>query len=268
MIEKHWSRWLLWAQWVLLSAIVLAGLALRFGLLHFSMAFKVFTYAGAAALAIALVSLLIFVWGVRSNSAVTRSNALWAVLLGLLPVAIPLITVGKDNFTVPRIHDITTDTRNPPQYRVVPGLRKPGENSAEYGGEEVARLQREADVYGDIYPLHVHLPVERTTELAAEVAKELGWEIVSYEPSNGHLEAVDRTLLLGFTDDIVVRVRAESDGSSRVDVRSSSRVGVSDLGANGKRIREFLEELRLHAVSAANSAVSQGRKSVPSNPPG
>ncbi|MFA0811787.1 DUF1499 domain-containing protein [Microbulbifer epialgicus] len=268
MTEKHWSRWLLWTQWVLLVAIVLAGLALRFGLLHFSVAFKVFTYAGALALAIALVSLLIFVWGMRSHSAETRSNALWAVLLGLLPVAIPLITVGKGSFTVPRIHDITTDTRNPPQYRVVLGLRKPGENSAEYAGEPVARLQRKADVYADIYPLHVHLPVERTTELAAEVAEELGWKIVSYEPERGHLEAVDRTLLLGFTDDIVVRVRPESDDGSRVDVRSSSRVGVSDLGTNAKRIREFLEELHLHAVSAENRALSQSRKSAPRNPPG
>lgn len=268
MTETHWSRWLLWIQWALLTAIVLAGLALRFGLLYYSVAFKVFTYAGAAALVIALVSLLIFVWGVRSRSAEIRSNALWAVVLGLLPVAIPLITVGKDNFAVPRIHDITTDTRNPPQYRAVLELRKPGDNSATYAGEQVAELQRESDVYADIYPLHVNLPVERTTELAAEVAEELGWKIVSYEPGAGHLEAVDRTLLLGFTDDIVVRVRPDSDRSSRVDVRSSSRVGLSDLGANGKRIREFLEELHLHAISAANNAAAGSSKSDSRNPPG
>ncbi|WKD50936.1 DUF1499 domain-containing protein [Microbulbifer spongiae] len=254
MTHWHWSRVLLWTQWVLLTAIVFAGLALRFELLHFGVVFKVFTYAGAGALAIALASLFVFVWGVRSHNVRARSNALWSVLLGLLPVAVPLMTVGKDNFSVPRIHDISTDTRNPPQYRAILALRKKGDNSAEYGGESVARLQRGVDVYADIIPLHVHLPVTRTTELAGEVATDLGWKLVSYQPERGHLEAVARTRLLGFTDDIVVRVQAEDDGGSRVDVRSSSRVGVSDLGANAKRIRVFLEALHLRAKSVPSNA--------------
>ncbi|GAB2883066.1 DUF1499 domain-containing protein [Microbulbifer echini] len=257
MSKIHWSRWLLRMQWGLLALIVFAGLALRLELLRFSVVFKVFTYAGMAALAIALVSLFVFVWGMRKHSAQTRSNALWATLLGLLPLAVPLITVGKDNFSVPRIHDITTDTRNPPRYQAVLALRKPGDNSAEYGGESVARLQRGADVYADINPLHVHLPIERATQLAAQVARELGWRIVSYEPEKGHIEATDRTLLLGFTDDIVVRVRADEDGGSRVDVRSSSREGVSDLGANAKRIREFLEVLHEDARIQGGGATSR-----------
>ncbi|WP_226647668.1 DUF1499 domain-containing protein [Microbulbifer variabilis] len=249
MSKTHWSRWLLRVQWGLLALIVLAGLALRFRLLRFDVVFKVFTYAGGAALAIALASLLVFVWGSRNHSPMVRSNALWAALLGLLPVAVPLITVGKDNFNAPKIHDITTDTRDPPKYQAILALRKPSDNSAEYGGEPVAKLQRETDVYSDVYPLHVNLPVARTTELAAAVARNLGWKIVSYEPQKGHLEATDRTLLLGFTDDIVVRVRVAEDGDSRVDVRSSSRVGVSDLGANAERIREFIDELYLRVLS-------------------
>ncbi|WP_444898622.1 DUF1499 domain-containing protein [Microbulbifer sp. VAAC004] len=249
MRRVHWSRWLLRVQWGLLGIIVLAGLALRFGLLRFELVFMIFTYAGGAALTVALVSLLVFVWGSRNHRPQARSNALWAALLGLLPVAVPLITVGKDNFNAPKIHDITTDTRNPPAYQAVLDLRKPWDNSAAYGGEPVASQQRETDIYSDIYPLHVHMSVARTTELAAEVAKKLGWKIVSYEPEKGHFEATDRTLLLGFTDDIVVRVRPEDDGGSRVDVRSSSRVGVSDLGANAKRIREFIEELHLRVLS-------------------
>ncbi|QFT55629.1 DUF1499 domain-containing protein [Microbulbifer sp. THAF38] len=256
MSRVHWSRWLLWVQWALLGIIVLAGLALRFGLLRFGVVFKVFTYAGGAALAIALASLLVFVWGSRNHRPQVRSNALWAALLGLLPVAVPLITVGKDNFNVPKIHDITTDTRNPPKYQAVLSLRRASDNSAEYAGEPVAKLQRDTDIYSDIYPLHVHMSVASTTELAAEVAKKLGWKIVSYEPEKGHLEATDRTLLLGFTDDIVVRVRPEDDGGSRVDVRSSSRVGVSDLGANAKRIREFLEELHLRVLSVRYGGAS------------
>ncbi|MCO1335268.1 DUF1499 domain-containing protein [Microbulbifer sp. OS29] len=248
MTNSHWSNWLLRVQWLLLLLIALSGVALRFGLLHFSMAFKVFIFAGGATLLVALLSLFVFVWGMRKGQALTRSNALWAALLGLLPLAVPLATVGKGNFDLPRIHDITTDTRNPPQYQAVLALRQKGDNSAQYEGSEVAQLQRGADIYADIVPLHVHLPVSRTTEVAADVAEELGWEIVSFDPQKGHLEAVDKTPILGFTDDIVVRVRAEEDGGSRVDVRSSSRVGVGDLGANAKRIRLFLEELHLHAL--------------------
>ncbi|WP_444930438.1 DUF1499 domain-containing protein [Microbulbifer sp. SSSA002] len=247
MSESHGSQWLLRVQWVLLALLALAAAALRFGLLHFSVVFKVFVFAGGAALALALLSLLVFVWGASKRKPLVRSNALWAALLGLIPLAIPLVTVGKGNFAVPKIHDITTDTRNPPQYQAVLALRQKGDNSAEYGGERVARLQREADVYADITPLYLHLSVPRATEAAAEVAKDLDWQVVAYKPGQGHLEAVAKTPLLGFSDDIVVRVSAERGGGSRVDVRSSSRVGVSDLGANGKRIRRFLEALHREA---------------------
>ncbi|AWF80734.1 DUF1499 domain-containing protein [Microbulbifer sp. A4B17] len=248
MTESHWSNWLLRVQWILLLLIVLAAAALRFGVLHFSVVFKIFVFSGGAALVVALLSLFVFVWGVSKSKPLVRSNALWAALLGLLPVAIPLVTVGQGNFDVPRIHDITTDTRNPPQYQEVLKLRQKGDNSAEYGGEKVAELQREADIYADIMPLHVDFPIARTTEIAAEVAEDLGWKVVSYEPQRGHLEAVAKTPILGFTDDIVVRVSADEGGGSKVDVRSSSRVGVSDLGTNAKRIRQFLEELHLHAL--------------------
>lgn len=245
--RKHWSRWLLRAQWLLLGAIFAAGLALRLELLHFKPVFQVFKFAGLAALGVALTSMLVFIWGLVKRHPDSRRNALWAVVLGLLPVAVPLLTVGSDNFDVPRIHDITTDMKDPPRYQAVLSLRKKGDNSPEYGGEEVAAQQRDADIYSDIQPLQLEMPVVRATEVAAKVAEDLGWRVVALEPRRGHLEAVDRTPLLGFTDDIVVRVRAEK-GGSRVDIRSSSRVGVSDLGANAERIRQFLNELGARAA--------------------
>lgn len=253
---EHWSRWLLRVQWLLLAAIFIAGLALRLELVHFRAVFQVFKFAGLAALGVALLSILVFIWGLVKRHPSSRHNALWAVVLGLLPVAVPLITVGKDNFDVPPIHDITTDWKEPPQYRAVLSLRGAGDNSPEYDGEEVASQQREADIYADILPLELEMPVERATQLAGEVAEDLGWRIVSLEPARGHMEAVDRTLLLGFSDDVVVRVtplekEGEQDGGyggSKVDIRSSSRVGVSDLGTNARRIRRFLEELRVRAT--------------------
>ncbi|MFC6635274.1 DUF1499 domain-containing protein [Microbulbifer taiwanensis] len=244
---SHWSRWLLRLQWLLLAAIFFAGLALRLELVHFQPVFQIFKYAGLAALGVALVSMLVFIWGLVKRHPQSRHNTLWAVVLGLLPVAVPLLTVGKSNFDVPRIHDISTDMKDPPQYRAALSLRSADDNSLEYAGEEVAKLQREADIYSDIMPLQLEMPVVRATEVAADVAEELGWRLVALDPQRGHLEAVDRTPLLGFSDDIVVRVRAEN-GGSRVDIRSSSRVGISDLGANAKRIRSFLSELQARAA--------------------
>lgn len=244
---RHWSRWLLRVQWLLLGAIFCAGLALRLELAHFGPVFQVFKMAGLAALGVALVSMLVFVWGLAKKDPHSRRNALWATVLGLLPVALPLITVGRSNFDVPPIHDITTDVWNPPRYQTVLSLREKGDNSPAYGGEAVAVKQRGADIYVDIRPLDLQLPVERATEISADVAEDLGWRVVALEPRRGHLEAVDRTPLLGFSDDVVVRVTAEN-GGSRVDVRSSSRVGVSDLGANARRIRRFLEQLEARAA--------------------
>ena len=246
MGSTHWSRWLVRVQLLLLTVIFIAGLALRLDLVHFRPVFQVFKYAGLGALGVALLSLLVFIWGLVKRHADARRAAMWGVVLGLLPVALPLLTVGKDNFNVPPIHDITTDLQNPPQFQAVLSLREEGDNSAAYAGEEVAKQQREADIYADIMPLVLDLPVERVTELAAAQAEDQGWRIVAQDNGRGHLEAVDRTALLGFSDDIVVRVQP-SDSGSRVDIRSSSRVGVSDLGANAERIRTFLAELKERA---------------------
>lgn len=246
MRSGHWSHWLVRAQWLLLAVIFCAALAVRLELVHFQPVFGVFRFAGLAMLGVALLSMLVFIWGLVKRHAEARSAAIWAVVLGLVPVAVPALTVGQRNLDAPPIHDITTDLKDPPRYRAVLSLRGARDNSAEYGGEAVARQQRDADIYDDIRPLVVMMPVERTTEVAAEVAGELGWRILVVAPGRGHLEAVDRSLLLGLSDDVVVRVRPEDEGS-RVDVRSSSRVGRTDLGANAARIREFLEDLRARA---------------------
>ncbi|MGH7421143.1 MAG: DUF1499 domain-containing protein, partial [Candidatus Rokuibacteriota bacterium] len=84
---------------------------------------------------------------------------------------------------------------------------------------------------------------DRVLARAVDVARGLGWEIVAVAPAEGRLEATDRTPWFGFRDDVVVRVRPDGAGS-RVDVRSVSRVGRSDLGTNARRIRGFLEALR------------------------
>jgi uncharacterized protein (DUF1499 family) len=85
-------------------------------------------------------------------------------------------------------------------------------------------------------------PPARAFERALAVARAQGWEIVAAVPAEGRIEATDTTRFFGFKDDIVIRVKAEGAGS-RVDVRSLSRVGKSDVGKNASRIRAYLRAL-------------------------
>ena len=248
--QRHWSRWLYRIQWLLLTVIFLTAVALRLELLHFQRAFDIFMVAGLAALGMVLASMLVFLWGMVKRHSEARNAALWAMVLGLVPVALPLLTVGQDNFHRPPIHDITTDFQEPPQFEAAVSLRADKDHSLEYGGEEVASQQRNEPAYRDIQPLLLSkLSVAEATAMAAEVGEGLGWRIVTRNPSRGRVEAVARTPILGFTSDVAVRIRVEGKGV-RVDVRSASRVGVGDMGGNARRIRQFLERMRKQAEVA------------------
>ncbi len=144
---------------------------------------------------------------------------------------------------LPRIHDITTDTEDPPRFTAVLLLRKNAHNSPEYGGPRIAEQQHAA--YPDIRPLLVTMPKAQAFDHALAIARSLGWLIVDANPGEGRIEATDTTFWFGFKDDVVVRVTA-APGGSRVDVRSESRVGLSDIGTNAARIRSFLSK-REHA---------------------
>ena len=146
--------------------------------------------------------------------------------------------------SVPPIHDITTDTQNPPQFVAVLALRRGAMNSSEYGGEKIAEQQRKA--FPDIQPLDFKEPAYQVFAKCLESAKEMGWAIVDADESKGRLEATDRTFWFGFKDDIVVRVKAKGL-KTRVDIRSVSRVGVGDVGTNAQRIRKFTKILQAKA---------------------
>jgi uncharacterized protein (DUF1499 family) len=141
---------------------------------------------------------------------------------------------------VPPIHDITTDIEEPPAFQAVLPLRADAPNTAEYGGPEVAAQQRSA--YPDLRPIDLPVDPETAFVAAREVALSQGWEIVAAEAQEGRIEATDTTFWFGFQDDVVVRIRPR-DGGSRVDIRSVSRVGRSDVGANADRIRSFRDAL-------------------------
>ena len=178
------------------------------------------------------------------------------VLLSVLCAGVPLYHYAQAQ-RLPAIHDITTDTAHPPTFVALAATRAAAPNGLAYVGAAVAAAQQQA--YPDIVPYLSPLPPATLVAQAATVARNLGWEIVAIEPQQGHLEATDTSLLFGFTDDIVIRIMPHA-GGSQLDIRSMSRVGRSDVGANAHRIRRFLQ--RLQATLAHHEGHGAGRLST------
>ena len=161
-----------------------------------------------------------------------------AVYLGALVSALVLGVMGLQFYTasrVPPTHDISTNVIDPPQFDVLAAERGGLSNSLEYTPEK-ANLQA---VYGFVKTLESPLPRSQALARSQSVLEDMGLEVVSVDEEAGRVEATATTFWFGFKDDMVVRVQAGAQGSL-VDARSVSRVGVSDLGANARRIGEFL----------------------------
>ena len=190
------------------------------------MAWAVWTGVGGAA-----VSLIMAAWTLHRGH--RRASAV--AIAGVLVFSFPMMMRSRAG-EVPPIHDITTDTENPPPLvAVLP--RRQGLNTAVYGGPELAGQQKKG--YPDIAPLMLAVPPATAFERCLDAARALGWEIVESNPSALRIEATDTTVFFGFKDDVAVRITGNGAGS-RVDIRSVSRVGRSDLGVNARRIRTFL----------------------------
>lgn len=225
----------------ILSALVLllAGPGVRLDIWGIGTGFTVMkwaAYGGIAAGALALLFLLIK----RPRGGRELSVAVIALVLGAATLFIPWHWYRKAR-SVPAIHDITTDTRNPPQFEAVLPLRAKAVNPSEYGGPEVAAQQRAA--YPDIHPLMLRMGADSAFDMALRVGRDMGWHIVAADSSQGRIEATAMTEWFGFKDDIVVRVLS-AHGFSKLDVRSVSRVGRSDVGKNAERIREYLGRMQ------------------------
>jgi uncharacterized protein (DUF1499 family) len=198
---------------------------------------KLLALAGGSATAAVAAGIL---WGVMQPSGTTRPGLLSALLgvgLGVAAASVPLSwRVAAD--TLPRINDITTDTAHPPPFQAP---RRDMGAIGDYPGEATAAAQRAG--YPDIRPLILKMPLPDAFARVQRAGQDMGWEIVASDAAQGRLEAVATTAWFGFRDDIVVRLTAVASGT-RVDVRSRSRLGLSDLGVNARRIRAFLARLQ------------------------
>jgi uncharacterized protein (DUF1499 family) len=178
--------------------------------------------------------------------------------LGALLLGYPAY-LGFLSCTLPMINDITTDPANPPQYKSLAHLRPRG--AIDYPGGKVAALQRSA--YPDIAPLQLDVRPPLAYSIALKIINGRKWQVVNSEPPQSHrdgtIEAVARTPLMGLRHDVIVRVSASGNGS-RIDARSASRFGVSDLGANAKRVRELLDDIDDAAGAAPASGAAPEKK--------
>jgi uncharacterized protein (DUF1499 family) len=206
--------------------LVISGPGTRAGWWPFRVGFGMFAGAllvGLAAAGAATVGLALPRLRARSAPVLTA-----ALLLGAASAAVPLDYVHRV-MALPYINDITTDTERPPQFSPPKTYQS-----------HFAELQQIG--YPDLGPLELALPPAQAFARAVETARGRGWEITALDESAGRIEAVVTTRWFGFKDDVVIRITPAGAGS-RVDMRSKSRVGRSDLGANARRIREFLARM-------------------------
>lgn len=221
--------------------MLLSGPLYRIGVLKLGPAFGLMGLGakiGMAALIIGIVGLILALFARRSRSVWIAGLA---IVLGLLAFMPPWMFRHKA-MSVPPIHDISTDTNNPPAFAALLPERGNAPNPAEYGGAEVADQQHAA--YPDIKPLELKASTQQVFDAALATAHDLGWKVAGQDPAQGHIEATATTLWFGFKDDVVIRISPEVDDSSRLDIRSLSRVGKSDVGKNAERIRTFEQRIR------------------------
>src|ERR1700685_4349076 len=235
-------------------AVIVSIIIVRFGFLEIKPALATFFGALACAGLSILVGLAAFV-AIWQNGSRGMRRILLALLLDAVVLASPAY-LGLQYRKLPPIHDITTDPIDPPRFEALARLRTgDGTNTAVYAGLYSAELQRKA--YPDIEPVDVQVPVQRAYEITLQLVNKRKWLVIDERAPQpprriGRIEAVARTPIMGFREDISIRVTPDGDEGSRVDIRSGSRYFESDLGSNAARILRLTDDINT-AVDNANS---------------
>jgi uncharacterized protein (DUF1499 family) len=233
-------------------AVVVSILIVRFGFLEMKPALATFFGALACACLSILVGFAAFA-AIWQNGSRGMSLILLAFLIDAVILAYPAY-LGYQYRKLPPIHDITTDPINPPRFDALARLRTDeGTNTAVYAGLYSAELQRQA--YPDIEPVDLETPVQRAYQITLQLVNRRKWLVIDERAPQpprliGHIEAVARTPIMGFREDVSIRITPDGD-DSRVDIRSSSRYFESDLGSNAARVSKLIDDIN-SAVDNAN----------------
>jgi uncharacterized protein (DUF1499 family) len=233
------SRFLLYTSLVTAFIFLMSGYGYQWNLWELGVGFLFLRYSAYAAIALALISLG-SLWFLRKST----SQAIVYAIISLILTGV----VGGSAFywqqraqSVPPIHDITTDLDNPPEFVAMVRLRADAPNPPEYAGDETRQAQMEA--YSQLEPLVIGTEMQLVMDAAVELILQRDWHLVAINRNERRIEATEELAWFGFKDDVVLRFSESNDGSTRVDMRSKSRIGRSDVGVNAKRIDRFLTDL-------------------------
>jgi uncharacterized protein (DUF1499 family) len=240
---KTSTRALLVSAVVLLIILVTGPLGYKFSIVPLEPSLVSLLIAVAGGALVFLIVLVYLVIAMRSGLGRNRNLVIVSMILGLVPVGImgPQMAAAGD---VPPIHDITTDTANPPEFVAIVSLRKDAPNGYEYGVSEAWPAEKlgaaTMEAYSGLQPIESGLSVAEAVDRTEAVLQAMGLKIVAVDKAAGLVEATATTFWFGFKDDMVVRIVGDGEGS-RIDLRSMSRVGQSDVGANAARITDFVD---------------------------
>jgi uncharacterized protein (DUF1499 family) len=247
IVEEPTSRLAIWARRFAVFSLPVAMLAIiigRTGLLEFEPVLATF----GAALLLAFIGIVlafgafVVIW---RDGVGGLGYAVFAVLIGIALLGYPAY-LGIQGYDLPAISDITTDPIDPPRFEAIARVRTRDANPVAYAGLYAAELQHAA--YPDVEPLFTDVNAQEAYEATMTVlTKRRKWRVIDQRPPlagrrEGHIEAVARTAIMGFPDDVVIRVRTDGDGA-RIDARSASRYGRYDFGTNAARIKNLLDEI-------------------------
>lgn len=236
---RWWSKLLVSMAVLAIAVLFIGPLAYKSGILPLQPALlSLIISLGIGAITL-LLSIVMLVVTLKRQLERDRN----VLVAALIICCIPVLLVGgqlRTATSVPKIHDISTDTVNPPSFQKIIALRQGAMNSLvyEYEGSAKKLAGIQAAAYPKVKTIESDLTVAEAVEKSTEILSEMGLEIVNVDSSSGLVEATDTTFWFGFKDDMAIRIVAVSDGSI-IDLRSVSRVGVSDVGVNAARILTF-----------------------------
>jgi hypothetical protein len=231
-------------------AVVVSIAIVRFGFLEVKPALATFFGALACAVLSILTGLAAFV-AIWQNGSRGMGRILLAFMISAVVLAYPAY-LGLQYRKLPKIHDITTDPIDPPRFEALARLRSgDGANPAVYAGLYSAEQQRLA--YPDVETVELEVPALRAYEVTLALVNKRKWRVVDERPPqprrDGRIEAIAQTPIMGFREDVSIRIKPDGEGS-RVDIRSSSRYFESDLGSNAARVTKLIEDINTAADQA------------------
>jgi uncharacterized protein (DUF1499 family) len=260
-LDEPLSRLAIWARRLALFALAVALVAVVLARGSFVEAIPgLAVLLGALALAalaiLAALAAFVVIW---RNGNPGFGRALLGLMIGLGLLAYPAF-IAVTGYALPPIADVTTDPADPPQFEVIARVRPRGANPIAYAGRTAAASQRSA--YPDIAPLQYEAGAQEVYRAAVAALRKMKSVVIIDERApqagrrDGRIEAVARTTIMGFRDDVVIRVRA-SVGGTTVDIRSASRYGTRDFGSNARRVRALAEAIEEEIGNQAAPATAR-----------